>query len=234
MALSKKSLRSLIWTINATSVKFNSMITLTYPDDFPVNGATVKEDLRVYLQWLRRAYKTEVLWFLEFQTRGAPHFHILTQHSGISPHMRRDAGIKWVQRIIEANWFMCCFRGEDKDGNSVFAWQRYKTECVKLAAFNLHHSFWELEKRENGMRNYTARYAGKEYQKTPPKNYTEVGRFWGCSDLVRPGPGVLADTCEQDIRALLEKTNHTAKDWDVLPKQLFGVVDRAQHIQGGE
>jgi len=64
------------------------MVTLTYPGFYPSNGATVKEHLRRFLQELKREHlrredvpretKHSSFWFLEFQNRGAPHFHIFT------------------------------------------------------------------------------------------------------------------------------------------------------------
>lgn len=219
--LSNKSLLNLIWTINATDVEFHSMITLTYPADFPANGATVKEDLRVYNQWLRGRFKTEILWFLEFQKRGAPHFHVLLETKEITPEMRRDAGLKWVQRVITSDWFMACFRVFNHGKEIEFDWQAYKTEVAKIAKVQFHDTFWQLAKSENGMRNYAAKYAAKEYQKQPPKHYTEVGRFWGCSSGVKPKEITEVDTCEEDIRAMLEAIDHAAANWEVIPKLLF-------------
>jgi len=223
MSFSKKSLANLIFTINATDVEFNSMITLTYPKDFPANGASVKEDLRVYLQWVQRRYKTEVLWFLEFQQRGAPHFHILTQVNELNPSMRVDAGMCWVRRIIEADWFMACFREYNNGTQMAFNYQDYKLEVLKIAKVNLHDTFWELAKSENGMRNYAAKYASKMYQKEVPENYLEVGKFWGKSKGVDLNPFAVSDTCEDDIRKWLEDSGHKTQDWEVLPKLLFNV-----------
>ena len=225
VTFTKKSLANLIFTVNATDVEFHSMITLTYPNEYPANGVRVKEDLRVFTQWLQRKLETNIIWFLEFQKRGAPHFHILTEIDAITPNMRVMAGIKWIQRIIEADWFMTCFR-EFSDGQVIgFQWQEYKAEVVKIAKFNMRTEVWELAKHPNGMRNYAAKYAAKQYQKEVPKDYTEVGRFWGCSDNVRPVPTRKVDTCEDDIRMLLQAADHTAQDYEILPKLLFNVVN---------
>jgi hypothetical protein len=66
------------------------MVTLTYPGFFESDGAIVKEHLKRFLQELRRHYirshsddgSHSSFWFLEFQSRGAPHFHIFTTWSG--------------------------------------------------------------------------------------------------------------------------------------------------------
>lgn len=65
---------------------YTVMVTLTYPGFYSTNGRVVKEHLRRMLQEMYRyadrhgaSKKTySVFWFLEFQERGAPHFHLLT------------------------------------------------------------------------------------------------------------------------------------------------------------
>jgi hypothetical protein len=76
------------------------MVTLTYPNGWCLDGAEHKNQLRRFLQEVQRAYKRKfekqvdleydeeteryikpntkhsAFWFLEFQKRGAPHFHI--------------------------------------------------------------------------------------------------------------------------------------------------------------
>lgn len=220
--LTKKSLLNLIWTINATEVKFNSMLTLTYPDAFPVNGATVKEDLRVYLQWFTRRYGTQYLWFLEFQKRGAPHFHVLSEVAEITPTMRVDAGLRWTRQVIDARWFIACFGVvETKNFELDFDYQGYRLEALKVAKFNVHEDVWQLSKSENGMRNYAAKYAAKEYQKEVPEKYVEVGRFWGASSGIKPQAIAEFDATEDDIRQWLDSAKHGAANMDVLPKLIF-------------
>lgn len=54
-------------------------LTLTYGDDFP-EASEAKKDFRAFLEWLRRKTKarnTSGIWRMEFQERGAPHFHIM-------------------------------------------------------------------------------------------------------------------------------------------------------------
>lgn len=67
---------------------YKQMVTLTYPFSYSIDGAEIKEHLRRFLQemrreWIRASDPTSsthnnysAFWFLEFQERGAPHFHI--------------------------------------------------------------------------------------------------------------------------------------------------------------
>lgn len=66
--------------------EYCNMVTLTYPGFFESDGSIVKEHLRRFLQELKRYVERHkldelqhsVFWFLEFQERGAPHFHLFT------------------------------------------------------------------------------------------------------------------------------------------------------------
>ena len=63
---------------------YKGFVTLTYPHAYTSNGVEVKEHLRRFGQEVLRKWKREngedrrrgLFWFLEFQARGAPHFHV--------------------------------------------------------------------------------------------------------------------------------------------------------------
>lgn len=64
------------------------MVTLTYPSVFPSDGKTVKYHLKRFCQEYvsnieSSGVATDLItafWFLEFQARGAPHFHLFVSH----------------------------------------------------------------------------------------------------------------------------------------------------------
>lgn len=59
---------------------FCSFGTLTYPDIFPSDGSEIKGHWRAFIERLRRTgwlVDGGIVWWLEFQERGAPHFHFL-------------------------------------------------------------------------------------------------------------------------------------------------------------
>lgn len=81
--------------------EYSFMFTLTYPSQYPCDGVTCKRHLKRLFQRIERhfycerlgAYKERswadevegetrwsLFWFLEFQQRGAPHFHIFSTH----------------------------------------------------------------------------------------------------------------------------------------------------------
>lgn len=68
-------------------------VTLTYPGQFSSDGQEVKSHLNHFLVSVRRRYPgVRYFWVLEFQARGAPHFHIL---------LDRDLPVVW----LSARWY---------------------------------------------------------------------------------------------------------------------------------
>lgn len=66
--------------------EYRILATVTYPSFFSSDGRNSKRDLDLLLEWLRDQApardreKWSAFWFLEFQARGAPHYHILLTH----------------------------------------------------------------------------------------------------------------------------------------------------------
>jgi len=73
---SKRSAKRLRHTIRNSEDTWKVFITLTYPQEFPCNGKETKTHLNSFLQYLRRK-EIKYTWVLEFQRRGAPHYHII-------------------------------------------------------------------------------------------------------------------------------------------------------------
>lgn len=144
--------------IRECMAEYQNMVTLTYPGFFESDGAIVKDHLRRYLQELKRKIEREnphdvlrysTFWFLEFQERGAPHFHLFTTH-----YASKDWVSKTWYRIVNS-----------EDPRHLVA----GTRCEKL------------ERGRSGLISYATKYACKQCQKVVPKDYENVGRFWGVS-----------------------------------------------------
>jgi len=80
-------------------------VTLTYPNEFPTDYKEYKAHLRAFLKRLYRKAREElpVLWRLEFQKRGAPHFHLIVW--GIN---RLD--LQWLSQA----WYSVVGSGDEK------------------------------------------------------------------------------------------------------------------------
>ena len=71
---SARSARELLF--RARNVEgLTTMMTLTYPGEFPTDGRKVKRDWAALRRWLVHR-GLGGLWWLEFQQRGAPHLHV--------------------------------------------------------------------------------------------------------------------------------------------------------------
>lgn len=77
-AASRRRLMQLMCMWNLGEVHL-SFVTLTYPGAYTSDWTIWKRDLDVFLRWLKRNVSEAVgcVWRVEFQKRGAPHFHIL-------------------------------------------------------------------------------------------------------------------------------------------------------------
>lgn len=112
MKFSKRSARRLRHVIRNSEDTWKVFITLTYPENFPCNGKETKAHLNAFLQYLRRK-QIKYVWVLEFQLRGAPHYHIIASDfipkdklaerwykivgSGDEKHLKAGTGIEAIK-----------------------------------------------------------------------------------------------------------------------------------------
>lgn len=184
-----ESRRRLAFVANNTSVQFRTLITLTYPASFPDSGRTVKKHLRAFLQsWRRWTMGASFLWFLEFQRRGAPHVHILTDYP--IPSRRQDK--KNVQRWVSQRWYDICASGDPKH---------------LVAGTRI-----ERLRNTDNPGAYAVKYATKMEQKHVPEGFRDVGRFWGHTRDVKPEPLFHVACTEQDIRDALDGEPYAPPD----------------------
>lgn len=178
---SKASRRRLAFVAANTMVDFTTMITLTYPGEFSTDGDKCRRDRRAFLDWLRRETDgCEYLWFLEFQKRGAPHLHILTDQ--LYPRKRlEEKALRWR---VSSTWYRIVGSGDSR--HLAAGCSTEKLRSARGGAF------------------YAVKYAMKMKQKSVPRDYRNVGRFWGHSRKVKPQPQQTLQCTEDDIRGVLE------------------------------
>lgn len=92
----QKSARNLRHLIRNSEDTWKVFITLTYPQNFPCNGRETKKHLNAFLQYLRRKH-IKFIWVLEFQERGAPHYHLI-----VSDFINRNDLSRVWYRIVES------------------------------------------------------------------------------------------------------------------------------------
>lgn len=179
--LSKKSMARLATITLTSDVEFQSMLTLTYPD-IPTDGALVKKHLNYFLTWLRREVgKLDYVWFLEFQKRGAPHLHFFL-----------SIPVDESNRKLIA-WWWATLVTKDKETQ------------IKCAKVHAHEKAWEQIRAPDACARYALKYALKTTQKEVPKDYVNVGRFWGCSRATKASWDKFEAIDEATLRALVEE-----------------------------
>lgn len=158
--LTKGSLQNMAFVAHNTSIQFELMVTLTYPKNYPSCGKTVKYHLDRFIRWMRtkKVGVVSFFWFMEFQRRGAPHFHIFTAGGNLL-NLKKQVSKRWYE-IVSSN-----------DPKHLKAGTRV-----------------EAIRHPEAAGRYASKYASKPYQKKIPNGYTNVGRWWGKSKDVTPEP----------------------------------------------
>jgi hypothetical protein len=166
-----------------------AMVTLTYPGAWEQCAPSPKiahDHVRtLQKRWERRWGVCEAAWKLEFQRRGAPHFHLLVRIRSVAlPVMRA-----WVA----AQWFDIVKSGDERHlraGTAVdVSWRGWEGSAA-VARYFAKHGIW----------------ATKEYQHDVPEEWETSGRWWGVWNLERVRQVVqLDDDAVVSARRLLRK-----------------------------
>ena len=121
---------------------------------------------------------SRAIWFLEFQQRGAPHFHHLLDID-LESHGRLST--KRRSRIEgEKQSYRTCREIED---DLSAAWYRIVSSCDEK---HLRAGIsWEVLEDSDAAAKYAAKHAAKPRQKKVPLEYYNVGRFWGVIGRVK-------------------------------------------------
>ena len=159
---SKKSRQRIMRTMSTVDqskiVGTPLFLTLTYPAIWNEDPASWKRDFDTFVKRLSRRYpELVIIWRMEFQKRGAPHFHCLLLNC--SP-----ARIYWQHKemapFINASWYNAV-GSNDPD--------HFK------AGINL-----QPVKSFKRLISYVSKYISKEESEQIQSQYPEhIGRFWG-------------------------------------------------------
>lgn len=147
---SQSRLRVSLAKVVMTLLKY--FVTLTYPAVYSGDPKVWKEQLRRFGIAFRREYPNAAfIWRLEFQRRGAPHFHLLAFGVG--------CGVVEYRRWVAKTWFDVVGSGDTKHleaGTSVE---------IPLSVYNV--------------AKYTTKMIAGELSKDRQATAENVGRWWG-------------------------------------------------------
>jgi hypothetical protein len=172
---SRQRLQRLLASINQDVAGLPTFLTLTYPFEYSLQWEVWKRDLDVFFRSFRRKWpRAWGVWRLEFQKRGAPHFHLLLWDGPIieepmevySPKKKKMVWIgnpgnennKELFQWFSSTWYRVVGSG---DGKHLKAGTRI--EPIQS---------W------NGVFYYTSKYLAKMTEGNfVPEGY--AGRYWG-------------------------------------------------------
>ncbi|MBV5330641.1 MAG: hypothetical protein JZU65_23925 [Chlorobium sp.] len=141
-----------------------SQFTCTYHEVWPENGVAIKKHMDVFRHRLTRKFGKDIhfIWCLEFQQRGAPHFHFFSDLE-VTPAVHSFLATSWVE---------------------------VSKGTPQSLKFHNHPSCFIPWSMKSGA--YLAKeYIGKVEQKQVPENFQDVGRFWGASRNMKPQSSLL-------------------------------------------
>lgn len=126
---SAKSRRTLLSYVNRLDVSGGAVfLTLTYPDSYP-DERRAKAHLEAFRKRLEHSYgKHGAIWRLEYQRRGAPHFHVLLfdmpfvpkawyqrAWGGVIGYDRPFTRVEWVRGRRKVLMYVAKYMGKEGD-----------------------------------------------------------------------------------------------------------------------
>jgi hypothetical protein len=159
---SKQSRYRLLVTIGRIerAAKLPLFVVLTYPNEFPTARASKKHIKAFWLRLQREFPGHGLIWKLEPQSRGAPHYHILLW----------GCDLQAMQAWIPGAWFAIAGGGDLRH----LAW--HQGLCGKG---NIHCV--QQVRSWRGVWAYAAKYLGKTFK---VEKWESAGRYWG---VINPG-----------------------------------------------
>lgn len=155
------------WNLTGLFLYF---VTLTYPRLYTTDPKIWKRDLDVLTKRLKRKYPEMVggCWKLEFQQRGAPHYHAIIAVNGSCRNLtmfRMQIAEMWAEIVAD---------GYRMSGGDMEAYAPEKEKHLKSG------TGVEAVQGRKQLMAYVAKYLGKVDQNNVPDNW---GRTWGFRNI---------------------------------------------------
>jgi hypothetical protein len=95
---SRSRLMKLLAQCDRSATSKSLLVTLTYPRSYPTESSTYKRHLDTWFKRLQRKFPhVSAIWKLEFQLRGAPHFHLIVL--GVPFLARSWLSVAWYESV---------------------------------------------------------------------------------------------------------------------------------------
>jgi hypothetical protein len=206
--MTRKSVNRLMFVLRETDMALESMMVLTFGSVYPTSGKLAKASVNRWLSWLRyRRPDLRYIWVMEFQRRGAPHFHVLLNHRVVENQRELYSG-RWASAALSG---LVSRESED--------YQKLWMDIFRVHKFRKQ---WQNSRERDGIVRYMSSYLAKSYQKEIPRDYGDVGRWWssakGVADIE---PVETYEIKEEAVRDYLLAVNSPLASWDFLPKYIW-------------
>lgn len=171
---SERSKRNMVKATRESQDQYRYFATLTYPNEYPIYGRVFKNHLRRFLQELRRYWarkgvpkiETGLFWFLEFQKRGAPHYHLFT--AAFIPK-------KWLSWC----WFRIVGSKDERHLRAGTNVERLRAGRNGVVSYALKYARKSDQKDVPSFISNVGRFWGIKYERRPMAANTELVHFEG-------------------------------------------------------
>lgn len=175
-------------------------LTLTYPAAWPKDPRVWKNHLKAFRERMRRKYgKFPAIWRLEFQKRGAPHFHLL---------IFAEMDLNRLYLFLSRAWYEVVGSGDDKhllagtQAARVKSWRGVKSYAAKYMG--------KLEQLQEGVQ-LTGRFWGTWYRDLLPieaeTNRITVSEFFKLRRVLRRASRIRSQSLMGTFGCYLEHAN---------------------------
>lgn len=204
-AKSRRNLMNLMATLDRENLPL--FVTLTYPKKYP-DPVRSKRDLKVFIQRIKRLWPdVGYIWKLEFQKRGAPHFHLFMW------------GVDYESALgsISNIWFDVCKTGDPKH---------------LLAGTNV-----ERIRDPRGIMCYASKYLGKVIEEDLPEELGRLWGRGGKIPIIGGEEFKISDNDSYRLlrylrRRILTKNKNIRTFYVAHPEQWYDMHDRLTGVAG--
>lgn len=233
--ISSSAIKNAVEVLTNADPELNSMIVATYPETFPDDGRIVKAHHKALKQAIKRKFG-DYSYFtaIEYQKRGAPHFHqglsinladlgeITTlQRKNMTRRKPTFQTVKPVQDWAFEIWLEIISKPDISYDGELLDWSgldEEDIEAMRKAYYHYNAGFsWEVMREKDGAKRYFVKELTglKLYQKTIPEGFENPGRHFLYSPDMRfdEDDAITFILPETKIRELLETAG-----WQYLPE----------------
>lgn len=218
--ISKAAIKNAVEVLTNTQAEFNSLIVCTYPANFPTDGRIVKAHHKALIQALDyRHGEFEYFTAIEYQKRGAPHFHMaassnLADYGEVIRLKRLKNGrrkptfqtVKPEQDWLFETWVDIIRKPNPSYDGQLLDWPGLSADneaAMREAYYTCNAGVaWEVMREKGKAANYLVKELRglKEYQKLVPDGFMHPGRHFLYSRGVPfPEKDVIEFACTESL-----------------------------------